>query len=173
MLITAISIIFFTSCKNEIIEEDYYYTETDTVDDMLITLKGKGYGLYGQMIEKYKTGSIKELMEGQPMKFRTSSADDNNSTYNEIYLTFEKNGFIQSFDTEITATKPEDIYQVRVYYTDDEDKEYTLSTSRYLKGQITVNKNVKAIVLCIKAYKYYPSSYSSLIFKGDLTSEDY
>lgn len=173
MLITAISIILFTSCKNEIIEEDYYYTETDTVDDMLITLKGKGYGLYGQMIEKYKTGSIKELMEGQPMKFRTSSADDNNSTYNEIYLTFEKNGFIQSFDTEITAAKPEGIYQVRVYYTDDEDKEYTLSTSRYLKGQITVNKNVKAIVLCIKAYKYYPSSYSSLIFKGDLTSEDY
>ena len=87
MLITAISIILFTSCKNEIIEEDYYYTETDTVDDMLITLKGKGYGLYGQMIEKYKTGSIKELMEGQPMKLRTSSADDNNSTYNEIYLT--------------------------------------------------------------------------------------
>ena len=79
---TILSLIMLSSCKNVKIEEDYYYTETETIDDMIITLKGKGYGLYGQMIEKYKKGSIKELMEGKVMKIRTSSADDNNSSYN-------------------------------------------------------------------------------------------
>jgi len=171
--ITVITIFTFSSCKNVIRDEDYYYTETEIVDDMLITLMGKGYGLYGQMIEKYKSGSIKELMQGQPMRIRTSSADDNNSTYNEIYLTFEINGYVKSFDTDVSALKKEGLTQVRVYYTDDEDKEYTLSDSRYLKGQISVNKNVKSIVLCIKAYKFYPTSYSSLVFKGDVTSEGF
>lgn len=172
-IITAITIITFSSCKNEIIDEDYYYIETEVVDDMLITLMGKGYGLYGQMIEDYKSGSIKELMQGQPMKIRTSSADDNNSSYNEIYLTFEINGYVTSFDTDITATKKEGLTQVRVYYLDDEEKEYTLSGSRYLSGQISVEKNVKSIVLCIKAYKFYPSSYSSLVYKDDITEDDF
>lgn len=171
--ITVITIFTFSSCKNVIRDEDYYYTETEIVDDMLITLMGKGYGLYGQMIEKYKSGSIKELMQGHPMRIRTSSADDNNSTYNEIYFTFEKNGYIQSFETDISAAKLEGISQVRVYYTDDEDKEYTLSASRYLKGQISVNKNVKSIVLCIKAYKYYPTTYSQLVYKDDITEDDF
>lgn len=172
-LISLAATILFTSCKNVKIEDDYYYEESEVIDGMKITLMGKGYGVYGQMIEKYKSGSIKELMQGQPIKIRTSSADDNNSTYNEIYLTFEKNGFIKSFDTEITATKLEGIYQVRVYYTDDEDKEYTLSTSRYLKGEISVNKDVKNLVLYIRAFKFYPSSYSSLIYKDDITADEF
>ena len=171
--ITVITIFTFSSCKNVIRDEDYYYTETEIVDDMLITLMGKGYGLYGQMIEKYKSGSIKELMQGQPMRIRTSSADDNNSTYNEIYLTFEKNGYIKTFDTDVSALKKEGLTQVRVYYTDDEDKEYTLSASKYLNGSISVEKSVKSLCLCIKAYKYYPSTYSQLVYKDDITEDDF
>ena len=172
-LLSALSIILFTACKNVQIEDDYYYTETDTIDGMLITLKGKGYGVYGQMIEKYKSGSIKTLMAGQAMKIRTSSSDDNNSTYNEIYLTFEKNGYIKSFDTDVSAIKPEGICQVKVSYTDENDKEYSLTTSTYLNGQVTVDKEVKSVILYIKAYKFYPTSYSSLVFKGDVTSESF
>ncbi len=162
-----------SSCKNVKIEEDYYYTETETIDDMIITLKGKGYGLYGQMIEKYKKGSIKELMEGKVMKICTSSADDNNSSYNEIYLTFEINGYVKSFDTDVSAIKKEGLTQVRVYYIDGEENEYTLSTSQYLNGNITVEKSVKSLVLCIKDYKYYPSSYSQLVYKGNMKEEDF
>ena len=33
----------FTSCKNVKIDDDYYYEETETVNGMKITLKGKGY----------------------------------------------------------------------------------------------------------------------------------
>ena len=168
-----ITIILFSSCKNVKIDEDYYYTETDVFNGMSITLKGKGYGVYGQMIEKYKSGSIKELMEGQPMKIRTSSSDDNNSSYNEVFLTFKKNTYIKSFDTEISATKPAGLAQVKVSYTDENDKEYSLTSSKYLKGKVNVNKNVKSIILYIRAYKFYPASYSSLVFKGDLTSDSY
>lgn len=168
-----ITIILFSSCKNVKIDEDYYYTETDVFNGMSITLKGKGYGVYGQMIEKYKSGSIKELMEGQPMKIRTSSSDDNNSSYNEVFLTFKKNTYIKSFDTEISATKPAGLAQVKVSYTDENDKEYSLTSSTYLKGKVNVNKNVKSIILYIRAYKFYPASYGSLVFKGDLTSDSY
>lgn len=168
-----ITIILFSSCKNVKIDEDYYYTETDVFNGMSITLKGKGYGVYGQMIEKYKSGSIKELMEGQPMKIRTSSSDDNNSSYNEVFLTFKKNTYIKSFDTEISATKPAGLSQVKVSYTDENDKEYSLTSSTYLKGKVNVNKNVKSIILYIRAYKFYPASYSSLVFKGDLTAGSY
>ena len=163
----------FTACKNVKIEEDYYYTEEETVDGMLITLKGKGYGLYGQMIEKYKKGSIKELMEGNTMRIRTSAADDNNSSYNEIYLTFEVNGYVKSFDTDVTATKKEGLTQVRVYYIDGEENEYTLSTSKYLNGKITVEKEVTSIVLCIKAYKYYPTTYFNPTYTDDFTKDDF
>ena len=75
----------FTSCKNVKIDDDYYYEETETVNGMKITLKGKGYGVYGQMLEKYKTGSIKDLLAGTPMKIRTNSVDDNNSSENTIW----------------------------------------------------------------------------------------
>lgn len=172
IIFTAI-IILFPSCKNVKIEEDYYYSETEVLDGCTITLKGKGYGVYGQMIEKYKSGSIKELMQGQPMKIRTSSADDNNSTYNEIYLTFEKNGYIKTFDTDVSASRPEGIYQVKVSYTDENDKEYTLTSTTYLNGEVSVDKDVKSIILYIKAYKFYPSSFSSLLFKGDVTAESF
>lgn len=168
-----ITIILFSSCKNVKIDEDYYYTETDVFNGMSITLKGKGYGVYGQMLEKYKSGSIKELMEGQPMKIRTSSSDDNNSSYNEVFLTFKKNTYIKSFDTEISAIKPAGLAQVKVSYTDENDKEYSLTSSTYLKGKVNVNKNVKSIILYIRAYKFYPASYSSLVFKGDLTAGSY
>ena len=167
------SLVLFSSCKNVQIEDDYYYTETESIDDLIITLKGKGYGVYGQMIAKYKSGSIKSLMKGQPMKIRTSSSDDNNSTYNEIYLTFEKNGYIKSFETDVSASKLEGLCQVKVSYTDAEDKEYSLTSSSYLSGVVNVNKEVKAVVLYIKAYKFYPTSYSSLVFKNDLTSADF
>lgn len=172
IIFTAI-IILFPSCKNVKIEEDYYYSETEVLDGWTITLKGKGYGVYGQMIEKYKSGSIKELMQGKPMKIRTSSADDNNSTYNEIYLTFEKNGYIKTFDTDVSASRPEGIYQVKVSYTDENDKEYTLTSTTYLNGEVSVDKDVKSIILYIKAYKFYPSSFSSLLFKGDVTAESF
>ena len=176
------SIIFFTaifllfsSCKNVKIEDDYYYEETDTVDGMKITLKGKGYGVYGQLIAKYKTGSIKELMNGTPMKIRTGSADDNNATYNEIYLSFEKNGYVKSFETEIEALKLQGVSQIRVYYTDDKDKEYSLSTfsKAPFKNTVKVEKEVKTINLCIRGYKFYPNTLGSLQFKGDWKEADY
>jgi hypothetical protein len=105
--------------------------------------------------------------------FEIPSSDDNNSTYNEIYLTFEKNGYIKSFDTAVSATKPEGICQVKVSYTDENDKEYSLTSSTYLNGQVTVDKEVNSVILYIKAYKFYPTSYSSLVFKGDVTSESF
>ena len=170
-----ISIIVLVSCKNVKIEDDYYYTETETIDGMKITLKGNGYGYYGQLIEKYKTGTIGSLMNGTPMKIRTSSADDKNSTYNEIFLTFEKNGHIASFETDIEALYVPGMAQIRVYYTDENDKDYSLYTysKEPFSGKVNVNKDVKSITLYIKAYKFYPNSYSSLNFKGDLTSETY
>ena len=71
---------------------------------MKITLKGNGYGYYGQLIEKYKTGSIRELMNGTPLKIKSSSTDDKNAAYNEIFLTFEKtNPRKQSSSTAATA----------------------------------------------------------------------
>ena len=175
LLSVSISLILFSSCKNVKIEDDYYYEETDTVDGMKITLKGKGYGVYGQLIAKYKTGSIKELMNGTPMKIRTGSTDDNNATYNEIYLSFEKNGYVKSLETEIEALKLQGVSQIRVYYTDDKDKEYSLySFSKApFKGTIKVEKEVKTVNLCIRGYKFYPTTLSSLQFKGDWKEEDF
>ena len=174
VILSLLAAIFsFSSCKNVKLEDDYYYEESETVNGMKITLKGKGYGLYGQMIAKYKSGSIKELMEGKAMKFRTSSADDNNSTYNEIYLTFDINGSLKSFETNVSATKKMGLSQVRVYYTDEADKEYTISSSNYLSGKINVNKNVKSVTLFIRAYKFYPASESQLTYKENITAEDY
>ena len=172
-----ISIIALVSCKNVKIEDDYYYEETEVIDGMKITLKGKGYGVYGQMIEKYKTGTISGLMNGSPMVIRSSSADDNNSSYNEIYLSFEVNGNVDSFETSLDVLKLQGLSQIKVYYTDDEDKEYSLysKSSGVFENDITVNvqKDVKAVILCIRAYKYYPSTYSSVNFKGDMTEEEF
>ena len=172
-----ISIIALVSCKNVKIEDDYYYEETEVIDGMKITLKGKGYGVYGQMIEKYKTGTISDLMNGSPMVIRSSSADDNNSSYNEIYLSFEVNGNVDSFETSLDVLKLQGLSQIKVYYTDDEDKEYSLypKSSGVFENDIIVNvqKDVKAIILCIRAYKYYPSTYSSVNFKGDMTEEEF
>ena len=106
-----ISIIALVSCKNVKIEDDYYYEETEVIDGMKITLKGKGYGVYGQMIEKYKTGTISDLMNGSPMVIRSSSADDNNSSYNEIYLSFEVNGNVDSFETSLDVLKLQGLSQ--------------------------------------------------------------
>lgn len=172
-VLLVLTIILFSSCQNVKIEDGYYYTETEVINGMTVTLKGKGYGVYGQMIEKYKSGSIKALMEGQPIKIKTSSSDDNNSTYNEIYITFEKNGYIKAFDTDVSASKPEGICQVKVSYIDENDKEYALTSTTYLNGQVTVDKEVKSVILYIKAYKFYPTSYSSLLFKGDVTAESF
>ncbi len=174
LFLTAI-ILIFSSCKNVKIEDDYYYEESETVDGMKITLKGKGYGLYGQLISRYKSGSIGELMAGKPMKIRTASADDNNSSYNEITLSFETNGMVKSFETEVEVKKVAGLSQIRVYYTDDKDKEYSLGSysKEPFKGKIEVNKEVKSITLNIRGYKFYPSTWSSLTYKGDLKSEDY
>jgi hypothetical protein len=172
-----ISIIALVSCKNVKIEDDYYYEETEVIDGMKITLKGKGYGVYGQMIEKYKTGTISGLMNGSPMVIRSSSADDNNSSYNEIYLSFEVNGNMDSFETSLDVLKLQGLSQVKVYYTDDEDKEYSLysKSSGVFENDITVDvqKDVKDLTLCIRAHKYYPSTYSSVNFKGDMTEEEF
>ena len=174
LLLTAI-ILLFSSCKNVKIEDDYYYEETETIDGMKITLKGKGYGVYGQLIANYKSGSIKELMSGTPMKIRTGSADDNNATYNEIYLSFEKNGYVKSFETEVEALKLQGLSQIRVYYTDDKDKEYSLYTfyKAPFKNTVKVEKEVKAITLCIRGYKFYPTTLSSLQYKGDWKEDDF
>ena len=158
LFLTAI-ILIFSSCKNVKIEDDYYYEESETVDGMKITLKGKGYGLYGQLIS---------------MKIRTASADDNNSSYNEIYLTFEVKGMVKSFETEVEVEKVAGLSQIRVYYTDDKDKEYSVGTysKEPFKGKLNINKEVNAVTLCIRGYKFYPT-WGSLSFKGDLKSEDY
>ena len=167
----------FTSCKNVKIDDDYYYEETETVNGMKITLKGKGYGVYGQMLEKYKTGSIKDLMAGTPMKIRTNSVDDNNSSYNEIFLTFEKNGYIDSFETDIEVLKLHGLAQIRVYYVDYNDKEtslYTNSNSPYISPvNVDVQKEVKSITLYIKGNKFYPPAYNSVAFRENLTETDF
>ena len=168
------STLFLFSCQNVKIEDDYYYEETDRIDGWDITLTGKGYGVYGQMLDKYKTGSIAELMSGSPMIIETSSADDNNALYNEIYLTFEKNCYVKSFETDVSALKEQGLYDIRVFYKDDKDYEYTLSSKKYpFTGVIEVEKDVRSITLFIKAYKFYPNAYSSLQFKGDMEEEDF
>ena len=163
----------FSACKNEIIEEGYYYTETAHVDGMKITLKGSGYGIYGQLLEKYKNGSIKGLMNGKAMKIKGSSFDDNNSTYNEIFLTFEKEAYLKSFETDVSVKKEAGLVSVRISCIDDAGIEQTLSTQYPFTGKITVDKDIKSITLSIKGYKYYPSSYSSLNYKGQLKPEDF
>ena len=174
LLLTAL-LILFSSCKNVKIEDDYYYEESETIDGMKITLKGKGYGVYGQLIEKYKSGSIKGLMSGTPMKIKTGSADDNNASYNEIYLSFEVNGHVASFETEVEVLKLQGLSQIRVYYTDQEDKEYSLYTfsSEPFTKKITVDKDVKSVVLFIRGMKFYPISFGSVNFKGDMKTEDF
>lgn len=171
------SVLFLYSCKNVKIEDDYYYEESETVDGMKITLKGKGYGVYGQLIEKYKAGSIKGLMSGTPLKIKTGSADDNNASYNEIYLSFEVNGHVDSFETEVEVLKLQGLSQIRVYYTDQDDKEYSLKTvsSDPFNKQINVDvdKDVKSIVLYIKGMKFYPTTFSSVYFKGDMKTEEF
>ena len=171
LLIIALSL--FSSCENVKIEDDYYYIETENIDGMEITLKGNGYGVYGQMLPKYMTGSIKELMQGTPLKIQTSAADDNNPSYNEIFLTFEKNGYIKSFETDISVLKEDGLVQTKVTYIDEDNKEQYLNTKYPLEGEILVDKKVKSITLYIKGYKYYPTTFSSIYYKGDLTSEDY
>lgn len=174
LLLTAVFLLI-SSCKNVKIEDDYYYEESETIDGMKITLKGKGYGVYGQLIEKYKSGSIKGLMSGNPLKIKTGSADDNNASYNEIFLSFEVNGYVDSFETEVEVLKLQGLSQIRVYYTDNNDKEYTIysfSTAPF-NGKISVDKDVKTIVLHIKGMKFYPSAFSSITFKGDMTKEDF
>ncbi len=181
LLSVSISLILFSSCKNVKIEDDYYYEETEIIDGMKITLKGKGYGVYGQLIQNYKTGSIQGLMNGESLKIRTGSTDDNNASANEIFLTFEKDGLIETFETEVDVLKIEGLGMVRVYYTDAENKEYTLysvssssETSPYKPAvKVDVNKEVKAITLHIKGNKFYPTSYSSVSFKEDLTQDDF
>ncbi len=176
LLFTALFLLF-ASCKNVKVEDDYYYEESETIDGMKITLKGKGYGVYGQLIEKYKTGSIKGLMSGTPLKIKTGSADDNNASYNEIYLSFEVNGHVDSFETEVEVLKLQGLSQIRVYYTDQDDKEYSLKTvsSDPFNKQINVDvdKDVKSIVLCIRGMKFYPTTFSSVNFKGDMKTEDF
>ena len=177
VLICFIPLVLLTSCKNVKIEDDYYYEETEVIDGIKITLKGKGYGVYGQMIEKYKTGSIAGLMSGSPMTIRSSSADDNNSTYNEIYLSFEVNDNVESLEASIDVLKIQGLSQVRVFYTDDEDKEYSLysKSSGVFENDISVEvqKDVKAVTLYIRAYKYYPASFSSVGFKDDMTEDEF
>ncbi len=166
--------IFLLSCKNVKVEDDYYYTETADIDGWTVTLKGNGYGLYGQMIDKYKSGSIEELMSGSPMTIETSSADDNNSAYNEIILTFEKKCYLKSFETDISVLKEQGLTDIRIYYKDENDAEYSLISSKYpLDGKIEVEKDIQSITLFIKAFKFYPSAYSQLQFKGDLEEEDF
>ncbi len=174
LLFTALFLLF-ASCKNVKVEDDYYYEESETIDGMKITLKGKGYGVYGQLIEKYKTGSIKGLMSGTPLKIKTGSADDNNASYNEIYLSFEVNGHVDSFETEVEVLKLQGLSQIRVYYTDQDDKEYSLYSfsSQPFNKKITVDKDVKAVVLCIRGMKFYPTTFSSVNFKGDMKTEDF
>ena len=48
-----------------------------------------------------------------------------------------------------------------------------MNTKYPLEGEILVDKKVKSITLYIKGYKYYPTTFSSIYYKGDLTSEDY
>ncbi len=161
--------IFFPSCKNVKIEDDYYYSESHTLNDMTITLKGTGYGLYGQLIEKYKRGSLQGLMQGEPLIIKSSSADEKNSSYNEIFLTVEKNGYVSSFNTGLSVSKISGLTQVKVSYKDENDKEFTLASGYPLAGPYTIGKNVKSITLYIKGFKYYPLAYNSLLYKGDLT----
>lgn len=171
-----LSIIFFfslTSCKNVKIEDDYYYEESEVIDGMKITLKGKGYGVYGQLIEKYKSGSIKELMNDTPMKIRTGSADDNNASYNEIFLTFEINGKVESFETDISVKKLHGLSQVRVYYTDEKENEYTISSKFPLTEKLLIQNEVKAVTLYIRAYKFYPNDYRSLQFRDEIEEKDF
>ena len=172
-LILIIVLCCFSACKNEIIEEGYYYTETAHIDGMKITLKGNGYGVYGQLLEYYKSGSIKGLMKGKPMKIKSSSFDDNNSNYNEIFLTFEKNDYLKSYEADVSVAEEAGLASLRVYCVDDAGNEQTLSNQYPLNGKITVEKDIKSITLCIKGYKYYPTSYGSLNYKGQLTAEDY
>lgn len=175
IFLTALLIIsiFLISCKNVKIEDDYYYTETADIDGWKITLKGNGYGLYGQMIEKYKSGSIEELMNGSPMTIETSSADDNNSSYNEIYLTFEKDVYVKSFETDVSILKEEGLSQIRVSCKDEMDNETTLYSSYPFNGKIIVDKNVKSITLYIRGLKFYPTSYNYLTYKGKLKENNY
>ena len=166
--------LILVSCQNEKIEDDYYYEETATVNGWNVTLKGNGYGVYGQMIEKYKTGSITELLSGSPMKIKTSSTDDNNAAYNEIFLTFEKKGYVKSFETDVSALKEQGLCDIRVYCKDDKDSEYSLSSKKYpFNEKIEVERDISSITLYIKAYKFYPTSFNYLQFKGDWEEEDF
>ena len=163
----------FSACKNEIIEEGYYYIEKANIDGMKIFLKGNGYGVYGQMLEKYKNGSIRSLMKGKAMKIKGSSFDDNNSNYNEIFLTFEKESFLETFETDVSVKKEEGLVSFRISCVDAAGNEQTLSTQYPPAGKITVEKDIKSITLYIKGYKYYPSSYGSLSYKGQITAEKF
>lgn len=163
----------FTACENVKIEDDYYYTETETIDGMVITLKGNGYGLYGQLIENYKSGSIKELMAGKAMKIRSSAADDNNTSYNEIFLTFEKKAFLKSFSTDIQVKKLEGLCQIRLSYIDKNGTEKIVSTEYPMSGTFAIDDEIKSITLYIKGFKYYPAAYNSLNYKNSITEEKF
>ena len=173
LFLILIAISLFTACENVKIEEDYYYTETETIDGIVITLKGNGYGLYGQLIEDYKTGSIKELMAGKPMKIRSSEADDNNASYNEIFLTFEKKGLLKSFTTDINVKKMEGLSQVKLSYIDKDGKEIIVSSSYPMSQTFTIEDDIQSITLYIKGFKYYPTAYSSLNYKNNITEEQF
>lgn len=165
------------SCKNFKHEDDYYYTETASTDDneISVTLKGTGYGLYGQLIAKseYRSGSLEDFLKGGELSFKTTSADSNNATYNEIFLIFEPTSIVNTFSINVAPEKTSGLASLKVSYTDTEDKENTLTSSCPIPSNLTIGKDVKKITLYIKAYKFYPSSYSSLTYKADEDQDDF
>lgn len=162
----------FLSCKFSKYDEDYYYKIEENINGIELSCYGTGFGKYGQMLE-LKSTSIEDCFNETGFSIQTTSTDSNNTSYNELYLDFILNGYISSFTADFEILKVQGIAGFKISYTDNDDKETSLSTKFAQNAEFSINKEVKKISVYFKGYKFFPDSYSSISYKEEMTESEY
>ncbi|MCR4579332.1 MAG: hypothetical protein K5681_03190 [Treponema sp.] len=166
------STLLIFSCGLQKYDEDYYYTIEASVDDIDISCYGKGYGKYGQLLERF-SNEIENCFNDTGFYVYTTSTDAVSASYNELFLDFIIDRYVTSISADFDILQIAGLSQFKITYTDTSETEVTLTSSYSENVSLTVGKEVSKISIYFKGLKFYPDSYSSLPNKGDISSDDY
>ena len=161
--------IIFSSCDLNSFEEEFYYKKTAALDNVQVEVEGKGYGKYGQLLEK-KSNEVEGIFTEDGFSVGTTSADINNGvSSNEIFITFIFPEPRTSFSAKFALSEPYGLDSFKITCKESEEKEFTAVSS--FSEDVSYNSSTPftKMVVYVKLFKFFPDNYSSFRYRTDVT----
>lgn len=158
-------------CEFTTYDEDYYHSVEKSYDNVIINVQGKGYGKYGQLLDKYIT-NVDDIFTNEGFSISSGTADVNNGiSSNEITVAMDFNEPVKHFECQFEILKKYGFDSISI---SEKSVDGTVITrNELLTNYSSSNTNIDNITIVIKLLKFYPEEYNNFKYKNEIPKKEY